>query len=471
MKEKIAAVFNAVTDIDWRYIREAEEHRAKRPAWSRWGAGAALLALVLGLSLFLAKHTQGPGAQSGGGSAPEDGYFSAYYGPVLPLTALGDLDGLSAARTVDYDFTHTGENGYPGTALVTDRYVLTNQTGQDKTLKLCYPLSGSLEDEERSNFTCTVDGAAVEPTFHIGFRVPQTRQYTSSWNEYRQLLEQPGNLSASLAPEPELTETAIVYTLRKENPGTGEEDRVNLRFRVDLDHTKVFATGFVTYSVQELTGSMMVGFYMDRREQTACAEPCTLVLLGGDLEDPVLDWPLGDGAEGWRLDRRETTLAQVLEDESEWLASDVRLSETDSGAVARLLEEDGLSMKRQDGNWELHGAALLISQARNSPRVMYESFDVTVPAGGSLTVELRQRKSGSYQLGGRRSGSGEGIGYDLVTQAGSALVFTEQRASVTGLAYVRLGDNNFGFVPEQGITSVVLDPEIPCYWMRLGIRQ
>ena len=468
MKEKAIAVYHAVTDIDPRYIQEAEAHRAKLlPTWTRWAAAAALAVLVLSLPLFL--RMLGPAA-AGEGGFPEDGYFAVYYGPVLPLTAQGNLEGLSADRELRYDFSPYESGSYTGTALVTDRYVLHNQTGQDKTLTLCYPLSGTLADRASSAFVCTVNGSAVEPAFHIGYPIPQTRQFADSWNEYRQLLEEPDLLRASLAPEPELTQTAIVYTLAEESPGAAAEDQVSLRFRIHPEQTAVFATGYIGYSIDEESGDMRVDFYVDRRE-TARREPCTLVLLGDDLEDPVLDSSVGSGGGSWRLDRQETSLARVLEEELRWDTEDpdASLSRTDSAALARLLEA-ALPVERRDGHRELISVTNLLSEVLNSSRVMYESLEVTVPAGGSLTVELRQGKKGSFQVGCWDSGGSGQVGYDLLTQAGSELVFPEQRASVTGLDHVELGDNNFGFDPENGITAVTLDPEIPCYWMRLRIK-
>ncbi len=464
MKSKAEVMYDAVTGIDERYLSEAEAHPAKtRNTWRRWAAIAANLVLVAGLGTILLLG-RGP-ASTGGGSVGRDGYYSVYFGPVLPMTALGDLDGLLAAREVAYDFTRFEDGGYPGAALVTDRYVLRNQSEQDKTLKLCYPVSGSLADATLSSLAFRVDGAAVTPEFHIGYNVPESRNYLSSWNEYRQLLERPGHLSAALAPEAELTLPAVVYTLVEESPGTKAEEQVNLRFRVDPARTAVFASGFTMHSVNAGSGSVRVGFYIDRRE-SARQEPCRVVLVGGDLETPTLNDPLGGGG-SWRLERRETGLAEVLEEDLAWYmqSAEPGLSHADNAAVARLLEEEGLPVLQNSTGL---GATIgLLTRAHNSPRVMYESFEVTIPAGGSLTVEAKQKKTASHQLGGRNSGGSDTVGYDLVTQAGSELVFTEQTASVTGLDSVKIGDDNFGFDPEHGICAVVLNPEIPCYWMQL----
>ena len=464
MKSKAEVMYDAVTGIDERYLSEAEAHPAKtRNTWRRWAAIAANLVLVAGLGTILLLG-RGP-ASTGGGSVGRDGYYSVYFGPVLPMTALGDLDGLLAAREVAYDFTRFEDGGYPGAALVTDRYVLRNQSEQDKTLTLCYPVSGSLADETLDSLAISVDGTAVAPDFHVGYNISESRKNACSWNEYRQLLERSGNLSASLAPEAELTLPAVVYTLVEESPGTKATEQVNLRFQVDPAKTAVFASGFTMHSLDAGSGSVQIGFYIDRREN-ARQEPCSVVLVGGDLETPILEDPLSGGG-SWRLERRETSLAEALEADLAWYTerAELGLSHADNAAVARLLEEQGLPVLQN--STELDSTIELLTKAHNSPRVMYESFEVTIPAGGSLTVEAKQKKTASHQLGGRNSGGSDTVGYDLVTQAGSELVFTEQTASVTGLDSVKIGDDNFGFDPEHGICAVVLNPEIPCYWMQL----
>lgn len=467
MKEKAVTMFNAVTGIDERYLEEAEAHPAKpRRTWTRWAAMAAVLVLAVGLGTQLWLKAHGP-SSTGSGSAPNNGYYAYYAGPVLPMTAQGDLEGLTVTRDVSYDFSGFESRTYESFAQVTDRYVLTNAAGADKTLKLCYPVSGRLSDESLKSLRFTVDGADAQPDFHLGHGVQQDGKYTLSWNEYRELLEKPGNLASSLAPEPELDLAALVYTLTEEVPGEGAEDAVNLVFHVDPETTAVFASGITSYSIDDQTGRVSLGFYIDRRA-AAVPEPCRLVLVGGDLKDSALDASVGTGTGTWRLDRQETTLAAILEEDLIWLTGNegAALSRTDRAAVARLLEDRGLPSLRNMPYNGLSSVGLLSSEAYNQSRVMYETLELTVPAGGSLTLEVSQKKMASYSYGDAGQNGGD-AGYDLVTRAGSELSFTEQTASVTGLSRVEITDNNFGFDPEAGITEVILDPEVPCYWMQL----
>ena len=467
MKTKAVTMYNAITGIDERYLSEAEAHPAKtRNTWRRWAAIAASLVLVAGLGTALLLG-RGP-ASTGNGTVPNDGYYSVYVGPVLPMTAQGDLDGLTVTREVGYDFSsYTADKDLPGSAMVTDRYVLTNTTDEEKHLTLCYPVSGRLSDETLKSLAFAVDGVVVAPDFHLGHGIEQTKEYTLSWNEYRELLTQPDNLRSSLLPEATLDDSAIVYTLAKDGAMEDAEKHVSLRFRVNPEKTGVFVSGITSCSLNEITGEVTLDFYVDGRA-TSSSEPCTLVLMGGDLEEYALEASDANGSDGWRLDRQETTLKEAIQAYYTWMTGDENASpdQTSFAAVARLLEDRGLPTLQNVAYEGLASTGDLMTAAWNMSRVMYETVDVVVPAGESVTFAASLEKEASYRTDSSAQNGGDG-GYDMIIRAGSALNFTAQSASVAGLNYVEIVDNNFGFDPEAGITSVTLDLDVPYYWMQL----
>ena len=75
----------------------------------------------------------------------------------------------------------------------------------------------------------------------------------------------------------------------------------------------------------------------------------------------------------------------------------------------------------------------VFSDAVSMARVFYLAFDVTVPAGGSVSVTAAMRKEPSMDLyHGGDSENWRDYGYDLVTRLGSNLTFTAQRALPSG---------------------------------------
>ena len=97
--------------------------------------------------------------------------FMSYAGPVFPLTTAEADTGLTAERTVTWDFALGAyEDGSPRQwgAQVTDDYVLTNPTDADVTVTALYPFAGSLADLGTIGTAVTVDGAETPYTLYAG---------------------------------------------------------------------------------------------------------------------------------------------------------------------------------------------------------------------------------------------------------------------------------------------------------------
>ena len=92
------------------------------------------------------------------------------------------------------------------------------------------------------------------------------------------------------------------------------------------------------------------------------------------------------------------------------------------------------------------------------------SFDVVIPANGSIRVDAAMRKDASFDFVGEGT---DRNGYDMVTQLGSALKFSEQTASVSNTQFIEIVYQNFGFDLENEIVQVELDLNEPHYYMEI----
>ena len=95
-------------------------------------------------------------------------------------------------------------------------------------------------------------------------------------------------------------------------------------------------------------------------------------------------------------------------------------------------------------------------EALSQERVLYLSFPVTVPAGGSVTVAASFWKAPSYDYGCSGSENVGLQGYDLVTALGSTLEFTGQTAALVNTDTIEIVRQNLGFDLENGVTQVSL---------------
>ena len=189
-------LLDAIGEAKDEYVHDVRNGKVKKmPGWAKWtSAIAACLVLTIGISLFFG----GMGGNAGSGG-DDDLKYMYYVGPVLPLTVQGDASGITATRNVDYNFSgyytyqesyedSKGEpvyyDRYDNKAYVTDSYVLTNESGEDKTVTLLYPHIGNMR--EFINYpSITVDGNTITATMHPGIDEFMDCTIVSACNAYR----------------------------------------------------------------------------------------------------------------------------------------------------------------------------------------------------------------------------------------------------------------------------------------------
>ena len=152
-------------DEAWTYVPEKKVPLLRRSPWLRGVAVAACCVVMCTFGFFYlvtggfrgmgsaAPETAAPetaadsadaGNSSGGSGSTAD--FLSYAGPVLPLTTLESGTGLTAQRSLTWDFAPGSyDDGSPRQwgALVTDDYTLANPTGSDISVTALYPVTGS----------------------------------------------------------------------------------------------------------------------------------------------------------------------------------------------------------------------------------------------------------------------------------------------------------------------------------------
>lgn len=112
----------------------------------------------------------------------------------------------------------------------------------------------------------------------------------------------------------------------------------------------------------------------------------------------------------------------------------------------------------------------VLGDVLSQERVIYLSFPVVVPAGGSAEVRCACWKLPSFDYGCSKTENVGLQGYDLATRLGSGLTFTSQRAVLDHAENVEVTQQNFGFDLEKGITAVDLDLEQEYYYMAIRVK-
>ena len=100
-------------------------------------------------------------------------------------------------------------------------------------------------------------------------------------------------------------------------------------------------------------------------------------------------------------------------------------------------------------------------------RVCWLEAEVTIPAGGRVTLAAAMTKEASYDYYCAHT-ENQGIkGYDLVTRLGSNLTCTAQTATLEDRGLIEIVRQNFGFDLENGVNTVDLDPAEEHYYLEV----
>lgn len=498
--------------------------RSGRTPWMKWMATAACLCLVVGTGVFVLRNIggkTGDGTASEGGGGASGTVFMSYAGPILPLTSVSDTTGITAERKIDFDFlpykrVQAGEADcygeiathahYATESIVTDQYVLTNSTEQDITLQVVYGFAGSFSDKNKYVPEIAVDGNTAETTlyagrysgsFHSAYGINTDKTDRSNlleltqWESYEKLLADGAYLADALAEYPELEQEVIVYRLSDLTYDGTDEDAtnptMNLSFYMDPHKTTIMSWGSTGGKNDPETGNFHRHYDIPTSDwEKERAEDGYLIVLGEDVKDLTMQgYKAGIYKEGKELEqatatleRYEANLGEVLWEiliknrelyESGLDEADKKIFNRVSdemlyGSVAELLYDYGVLSEDVAERYDFGMLEDMRMETYHMDRILYLTFEVTVPAGGSVTVDASMVKAGSFDF------YGEGLkreGYDMMTDAGSTFTFSGQQASISNTEHIRIVGQNFGFDPENGITEVTLDRNMPHYYLEV----
>lgn len=514
-------LFRALGLVDPALVEEALETRRRAVPWRRWGALAACLALVIGFGWLAAGGLGGYGGgmsgSSGGDTAAPHGYgdqgveegvsFLCYEGPVFPLETAETAAGLTAERETTWDFDREDDRARRRGAAVTDAYVLRNSTGEDITVTALYPFAGSFYDVSVTGLPeVTVDGEAAETALYpgpgsggyqsaSGLNVPY---YTAdlerldSWEEYKLMLEDGRYRDWALGEAPALNLPVTVYEFsdfaapHEKWPAATQ----GISFQIDPEKTRIFTYG-IEGCGRDGTAFCYSYFVPDGARRSSDLK--LLVVLGEDIGAYTLQGYQDGGCDrGEEIDgvsctvtRSETTLDAVLDRlcphfkemyVDEWSLGlgesfDVLSSALFRRAAGELLYQYSLCPGAPVDHYIEGRLDDVLGDVLSQERVIYLSFPVVVPAGGSAEVRCACWKLPSFDYGCSETENVGLQGYDLATRLGSGLAFTSQRAVLDHAENVEAAQQNFGFDLEKGITAVDLDLEQEYYYMAVRVKE
>ncbi|WP_294533966.1 hypothetical protein [uncultured Pseudoflavonifractor sp.] len=383
--------------------------------------------------------------------------------------------------------------------LVTDAYMLTNTSAEEQTLTVRYPFVSGLDNLEENRPTLTADGTELETTLRVGSYAggfegvwgandPEgtaNLAYPHSWTDYQTLLSDGSYLENTLGPGPDVTDVpVVVYKLT--DPYGPEQDEeagitnptLRVTFNLDYDKTNILTYGFHGASYDREAGVMIQDFSIPQPgEPNYGTKEFYLLVLGEDVENMTIqgyangsleaDAPRLEGC-GATVERYESDLDTMLRQLLPLIWEEAGQEGADFEMYYRAFLEQLLSygvlsdepVERYDTGWleNIEGGMV---------RVCWLESEVTVPAGGTVSITAAMTKEGSYDFHCAETANQGVYGYDLVTRLGSNLACSVQTATLEDRGQIEIVRQNFGFDLERGITTVPLDPAEEHYYLEV----
>lgn len=393
--------------------------------------------------------------------------------------------------------------------LVTDSYTLTNPTGEDKTATLLYPFVSSLREMAGQTPALTVDGAAPETVLHAGgysggFEGAVGSEDSgellnlaqlNSWEQYKALLADRRYLDAALGDFPDLSDTPVIvykftdyYGPERDYDGGIPNPTLRAGFDLDYGRTTVLSYGFHGASFDRENGRMIQEFSIPQPYNPWYGQPYYLFVLGDDIQNLTTGGYVTGGTDpdtetldgcGVRVERYESNLESVLRETAELMYNGTEWDNISGEVNADNKPEFELYfglMKEflytygplSEGGVERYGTGWLEEMDfAVVDRVFYLETEVTVPAGGSVSVEARLVKDASFDFYCAHTENRGIYGYDTATKLGSSLTFTAQSAKTVHTGAVEIVRQNYGFDWANGVNEVELDPDVEHYYLEV----
>lgn len=435
----------------------------------------------------------------------------SYAGPVFPLTMMDGNASLEASRNIDFNFSaylkdrkdieEWGNHG--GGVWVNDTYILRNKSNEDVAVLAVYPFVGDFQTMKWP--VVTLDGKEKDWKLNAGayagtFRGAGDERTTSlnlenitSWTEYADLLEDGSYFVNAFTGLEQLDQAVTVYRLSDLTDGEGEYEAATLcmSYKYNPEKTFIMTWGFNGGGIRVDTGDEYRDFFIREGLRKADQDVKYFIAVGDDIEGYELQGYLDGGCTPGEeindvsaaVTREEMTIGQLLREISQIRYDAIIDNEYDGDAnryldshisfemyfqaVARHFAAYGPIGTEPKERYEFGMLDDMIEETAYHNRILYLSFEVTIPAGSSVEVNVEQFKNASFDF--HCSGSENvGIdGYDMVTSLGSNLSFTGQTASISDCEAIEIIRQNFGFNLARGITNVVLDMNEPHYYLEV----
>ena len=428
-------------------------------------------------------------------------------------TELSEEERQDVLETYNEWYPDGGYYQTSGDIIVTDSYTLTNTDITDQTIRVLYPFASNLHSIDKTRPVLTIGENILDTKLHVGTYAggfqgawenwKETHQNPGSlnlqgfesWEGYQSLLSDGTYLQRALGDFVDLSHIPVtVYELTdawgpEENDDAGiPNPSIRVMFEMDYDNTKVLSYNFNGGYRDSDKGIMGKSFSIREEWERGYGTPYYLIVIGDDVKNLQYQgyvtggWDTKKTVEaGVTITRTETNLEEALRQAANHNYKEIIDAnnyfelETEYGfeLYYGLLKEHlvmyGILSENQMERYS--DGSIENLDVTGVSRVCWLEAEVSIPAGESITLDAKFEKEPSFDFHCAATENKGISGYDLVTELGSNLCFTQQTARLEDRGQIEIVRQNFGFDIVNGINEVELDMNEPHYYLEVrGIK-
>lgn len=445
------------------------KHSSKK-TWKRVAATAACLSIILTtMSVIFIDHSDYIIYNKNA----ENEVYDNYNGPILPMTILNDIETVQAKRDIKFKFS-SDDSELGINCLISDNYSLMNKKDSEVSVDFAYPLIENFKtvslpiirlDGKEINFELLCGGYAG------GFRGTDANnngslnlKYNNSWVDYKNLLIDESYIEDALSYIPKLTQSVVVYKFTDIIVEDVEHPAATFRTTFNMDKTKsvVFTYGFEGSGILE-NGDSYKDFFVPPKSNDPYNTPKYLIVFGEDISNYSLQgYQNGSCNPTDKLEnanatvtRYETTMAEVMreivqvyfEKNSKNMISPKINFDMFFEEVCRFFSSYSSLGKSPKERYEDNRLDDIINEVPTQTRIIWLTFNITIPAETEIGIEFEYLKQGNYNFYNKIGN--EILGYDIATTLGSNINFTQLTATIEMDDNIDIVRQNFGFNHEN----------------------
>ena len=411
-------------------------------------------------------------------------------GPIMPLAFANENKEIVAERELVYDFT-TVTQADKGYVPVTDSYVLNNISDTEQKVTFYYPYV-SAGSELATHMPEVVINQHKEATNIINgsymgtdsMEMPRLFASYVSTDEYSYMLNEIVPLEETLNNEL-LNRKVVVYEFSDFDAGTVQGEAVTYAASFKADKMDNVYFNNMMDMVNPDTGYATLYFMFDQARDEG-QNPAIYFLdeVPSEYEEQGYVYPEFTEANKSEevtvcMTKRETTVAEMLEtmvaEKLDTVMSDNDNTKEEMKELFYLRAAQMFCDMYQWNTDEVITAEDDIFYANSISDIIHYIFEeesvyllaetITIPAGGSVTVEFEYLKHGNHQTYESQEALRDNYGYDNMPNLGTNVEYKQMKTAIMENGNIRIKDQNYGFDLDAGIREVELELDAERYYM------